>query len=587
MPRTVVLPILLVILVGSVYLYTATSRAILDDGDALYATVALQMVESGDWVTPYANGVRFLDKPPMMYWLMGGAYLLFGHNEFAARFPSVLAVLGTALLLYRVGAKYVGRDAGLCAGLASALCVGTFLFTRMVFPDMIFVFFLTFALNAFLEWYTDETGPQRPALMFYGALACAMLTKGMIGIVFPVAILLIFLFWEGSLPRLRKFHIAKGAVLFLALSLPWHILAARRIPGFLWYFFINEQVLRFLGRRRPVDYESIPVVVFWALLLVWVFPVDAFFPAVLPLARARRSEDAGARALVMLALSWVLLVLGFFTFSSRIEHYALPLVPPLALLAGIALARGELRDPALQRQRDRWVNRGFGALAILGALIGIALAVTLILLLAGDLGVLGQGAATRHFRAYNYYFAPVFDMPPQMLAQLLPPLLGTCSALALGLLGSWWWNRRGRRLGAIGILGLMMAGFCLMAYRSLGVCEEAISSRQFGMAIANLYLKGDRVVTFGDFEAANSLNFYTPTPLEMYGGTAAVLSWGLQYPDAPHRILTRTDFDSRWNGDGRVFLLIPDNKVPTLGLPHGYEIMRSAGRTLLCNRQIR
>ena len=107
---------LLLVLVSGTYLYTATERAVLDDGDALYAHVAQQMVARGDWVTPHANGVRFLDKPPMMYWLMALSYELLGVTEFAARLPSVLALIGTVCLLYFMGRQSGEPSAGLAAG---------------------------------------------------------------------------------------------------------------------------------------------------------------------------------------------------------------------------------------------------------------------------------------------------------------------------------------------------------------------------------------------------------------------------------------------------------------------------------------
>jgi len=193
---------------------------------------------------------------------------------------------------------------------------------------------------------------------------------------------------------------------------------------------------------------------------------------------------------------------------------------------------------------------------------------------------------SRHIRAYDFYFAPIFDLPPRLVAQLLTPLMGTAIALSLGFSGAWWLNRRGRRMGGVMLLVLVMAAFSLFAYQSLGVCEEAISSRQFGVALANISRAGDSAITFGDFEAANSMNFYTTIPLEVYGGTAALLSWGMRYPDAPVRILSKEQFEVRWNGSGRTFLLIPDARIPELHLPQSYEVHRSAGRTLLCNQPI-
>jgi len=585
MPRKLLLP-LMILAISSVYLYTSTRRAILDDGDALYATVAKQMIERRDWVTPYANGVRFLDKPPMMYWLMGAAYAAFGTNEFAARLPTVLAVLGIGLLLYRAGSRVSG-PAGFVAGMAAAFCVGTFLFTRMVFPDMLFVFFLTLALCTFLEWYSDPASPTVPAMFFYAALAGAVLTKSLIGIVFPGAIVLAFLTWERAWLRLKRFHLVEGGLLFLALALPWHGLAALRNPGFLWYFFVNEQFLRFVGMRQPVDYESISVPLFWALVLVWLFPWSAFLPAIRPVLQEARSRGGEARALVKLSLSWVIVVLGFFTFSSRIEHYSLPLIPPLAILTGFALAPDKFVDAGAQLRRARLVNRGFACLAVLGGLIGLALCGLFLLWTMGDWGLAGNtGNIARHIRAYDFYFAPVFDLPPQLVAGLRAPLLGTGLAFALGLTCSWWMNRRGRLMPAVLLLSGMMAVFCLFAYQSLGICEAAISSRQFGRALGRLYQPGDSAITVGDFEAANSVNFYAPMPLEVYGGTADVLAWGLRYPGAPSCILTRNAFESRWNGPRRTFLLVADHQVSGLHLGRSFDVLRSAGRTLLCNQPV-
>jgi 4-amino-4-deoxy-L-arabinose transferase-like glycosyltransferase len=290
---------------------------------------------------------------------------------------------------------------------------------------------------------------------------------------------------------------------------------------------------------------------------------------------------------VRLALCWAIVVLGFFTFSSRIEHYSLPLVPPLALLVGIALAPQKLCDAHAERQRERWVARGFAALAILGVLLGLAALGALLLRVIGDWGPQSiQSVAARHIHAYSYYFAPMFDLPPEIRERLQTPLLGTALALSLGTLGAWWMNRRGRRMRAVLMLSFMMAAFCLLAFHSLGLCEDAISSKQFGLALARLSRTGDSMITVGDFEAANSMNFYSPVPLEIYDGTAAVLEWGLHYPDAPSRILSKADFESRWNGARRTFLLVQDRQIAELHLDHSYPVLHSAGRTLVCNQPV-
>jgi 4-amino-4-deoxy-L-arabinose transferase-like glycosyltransferase len=573
--------LLLLLLVATIYVYTATSNAIFDDGDALYAHVAQQMAKDGEWVSPYANGVRFLDKPPMMYWLMSISYHLFGFNEFAARFPSALAVLGISLLLFFFGRRIGGPLSGFTAGTAFALCVGTFLFTRMVFPDVLFVFFLTLAIGAFFKWYLDEGNHVVPALVFYAAVAGAVLTKGLMGIVFPAAIVFFFLLWSRNFGRLWKFHLWKGSALFLVLALPWHILAAVRNPGFLWYFFVNEQFLRFVGKRQPVDYESISVILFWALVLVWLFPWSAFFPATRHVMRDISSLQPDIRAAARLLLSWAAVILVFFTFSSRIEHYAMPIFPPLALLVGLVLS-----TEGVTAVRSRIsVRRGFAFLGILGGIILVLLLSAAAMWVAG--GFSGQTlseAATVRLHAYKYYFAPLFNMPADILDQLVVPLIGTGCALALGLSGAWWLNRRRARVAAVVLLNLMMAVFCLFAFKSLGITEEILSSRQFGRELHRLYHPDHTVVILGDYETANSINFYSPHILHVYEGSAALLEWGRGYPDAPELMIDADQLENRWQLPGRVFLLAPEDRIHDLGLQPMHTILRSGGRILLSNR---
>jgi 4-amino-4-deoxy-L-arabinose transferase-like glycosyltransferase len=578
-------------MVAGVYLCTAAGRAILDDGDALYAHVAQNMAASGDWVTPYADGERFLDKPPMLYWLTAASYHIFGifgifgglgSGEFAVRFPAVLAVLGVSLLLFFMGRRVGGPVVGFVAGASFALSVGTFLFTRMAFPDIFFVFFLTLAVAAFLRWYRDDGNPVAPALWFYAATAGAVLSKGLIGIFFPAVTVLLFLLWSRSFKRLRRFHVGKGTVLFLLLAAPWHILAAVRNPGFLWYYFVNEQFLRFFGKRQPLDYESISLPVFWLLVLAWLFPWSAFFPALRHVWRGMSSLPAEARDVIRICAVWVLVILVFFSVSSRIEHYSMPIFPPLVLLVGVAFSR----DRTLADGTRKSMTRGFAFLGVLGLLAALLLVGGILWLEFGLSGQHPAGAsAGARLHAYKYYFAPLFDMPPDVVGKLKTPLIGTLATLAAGLGAAWLLDRRFRRMAAVMALNLTMAGFCLFAWQSLGVCEDVTSSRQFGRKLAQLHRPGDAAVVLGDFETANSVNFYAPVPLYIYKGSAALLSWGMRYPDAPQLLLSDGDFQSRWSGESRTFLLAPEDQVSALELPFSFTVLRSAGRVLLCNKE--
>ena len=572
--------LLFFLLVAGVYFYTATNRAILDDGDALYSHISQQMVRGGDWITPYANGVRFLDKPPVLFWATALAFRVFGFTEFAARFPAALAVLGISLLLYSMGKKAGGSTGGFIAGTASALCIGTFLFTRMVFPDVLFVFFLTGALFAFLKWYLDPNGPPFPALIFYGAMACAVLTKGLMGLVFPGAIVFLFMIWGNDWRQLRRFHFWKGLLVFLLLVLPWHILVAIRNPGFMWYYFVNEQFLRFLGKRLPLDYETISLPIFWALVLAWLFPWSAFLPAIRRIIRISQIQQIELRSVIRLCICWILVIFVFFSLSSRIEHYSMPIFPPLVLLIGIVLSP----ESSFAAESKRSIARGFAFLGILGGIVALLLLAAFVWM--GDLftGQSVSHVATARLHAYQYYFAPLFDMPPDILDQLITPLIGTGCALALGLPCAWWANRIGKRLVAVMLLNLIMVGFCLFAYQSLGLCEGILSSRQFGQKLNQLYRPGDMAVVLGDYETANSVNFYAPGILHVYKGSAMLLQWGLGYPDAPEVVLSQSRLNELRGGKQRIFLLVPEDQVSALGFQPAYPIMRSGGRILLCNQ---
>lgn len=571
----------LVLLIATVYIGAATSRAIFDDGDALYSHIAQRMAMTGDWVTPYANGVRFLDKPPILFWVTAFSYHLFGYNEFAARFPAALAVVGIGVILFFLAKKAGGSAAGFIAGTASALCIGTFLFTRQVFPDIFFVFFLTLSISAFLRWYQDKGNPVFPALVFYAAIACAVLTKGLMGMAFPAAIIVLFLLWSRDLRRLWSFHIGKGTLLFVIIAFPWHILASMRNPGFLWYYFINEQFLRFVGKRQPFDYESISLPIFWGLVLVWLFPWSCFLPAMRHVWRNSYQEKSDARYVIRICSCWALVILVFFSVSSRIEHYSMPIFPPLAALIGIVLSSESPWAPLSKRS----VARGFAFLGILGGLVALVfVAGSLWMGLWSSEQSLSE-AATVRLHAYKFYFAPLFEMPPDVLNQLKTPLAGTCIVFALGFIGAWWLNRRGRRLAAIMALNLVMAGFCFFAFQSIGICGDILSSRQFGEKLNQIYRPGDSAVVLGDFETANSVNFYCPMILQVYKGSASLLQWGMRYPDAPKIMLSDTMFEEKWKGSGRTFLLSPEDQIPALGLQSPYMILRSGGRVLLCNQK--
>jgi len=552
------------------YLSTC-NRAVIDYDEAHYAQAALQMVERGDWVTPYDNGVRFLEKPPFMYWVTAAGFRVFGVSEFALRLPTALGVLILVWVVMLMARSAGGEMAAVIAGLCTSLSAGVFLFTRESLHDIWLVLFLTTAMYAFLRWYLDQPHSLRHALLFYGAMAGAVMTKSLVGIAFPVGIVGLFFLLRREWPDWRRLHIVPGLALFLALTLPWHWLAAMRNQDFLWSFFLNEQILRFFGKHDPPILWSIPLLVFWGLIPVWFFPWTAFLPAALNNLRKPGTRDQAT--IQRLALAWLIVILGFYAVSARLEHYAFPLLPALALLVGMTLSRTD---------RDAAAARGFRALAILGGVLLVAGTGTGIWLLSSSHGA-GDAAATRMGVIRSTDFSILADMPGTMQWELRKPAVVTVLSLAAAFWAAFRLEKRQRRLPAILGLAAGMLILCAMIQWSLVICEDLISSRKFGLAVAREARPGDHLVVLGDYESANSISFYQPLLVQVSDGVAYSLVPGMKYPDAPRIVLPVDEFHALWRAGERVFVLLPKTRVRELS-PAGTGVLEVLDRVLVRNR---
>src|SRR5947208_2103176 len=290
--------LIVALVAGAVYLGCSVSPpSLMDDVDAAVAQISRNMVTSGDWVTPRVDGIVFLEKPAMFYWPMAVSFKIFGVHDWAARIPFALSAIGLACLTCAFGAWAFGRRAGLCAGLCMATCVGLFLFTRIVIPDVTLTFTIALAMWAFLRALDDEEPHVRLwAFLLAVSLGTGVLLKSLIGAVFPIATGVLYLFLTKQLfvartwKRLRPIS---GFFLVVLVAAPWHVLAELRNPpyfslalhsgpgeyhGFLWFYFINEQVLRFLNLRYPRDYNTVHRLWFWLLHFLLLFPWSVYLP---------------------------------------------------------------------------------------------------------------------------------------------------------------------------------------------------------------------------------------------------------------------------------------------------------------------
>ena len=607
-PRKVWTLLLLVFL--AVHGAALFSPSLLDDADATHANAAQHMAHSGDWVTLYVNGVRYLEKPPLPYWLVAINYHLFGYNVFSTHLPMTLAVLACAVLGWIWARRAYGDRAAFYTALALLTALGVFLFTRIFIPEAILTFLLALALYAFLTALEDRN-PNRFYLC-YASLAFALLAKGLIAPVFFLAAALPYIALTGDWRRWREFHLLSGSLLFLAIAAPWHVMAAIRNPdhghpvgnvpspghvhGFLYFYFINEHVLRFLGKRYPHDYNKQPWWVFWAGHAAWLFPWCLFFPAALKRAwnnrrlfwgdlhlkhsnslhfLARRgSEQSSLQAVALVAkqvrfrtrTSLLLalhagFILLFFSLSTNQEYYTWPAYFGLLLLTAGSLANME---EASDRESDHrpWLLVAHTVFAVIGVASAGALLYGLWasrkLPFVSDIGTL---LAHRGVGDYSLSMSHFFDLTGPSFAALRLPAAIAAVALLAGPLLALVLRRRGHGFESTVSVAFTAAAFLVAAHIALVRFEPLLSSRAMADTI-NRITAGQpatpgQLIVYGDQANASSVIFYTHRQALLVNGRSSSMIWGSFYPDVPHIFIEDADLAGAWGHGERHFLVVP------------------------------
>jgi 4-amino-4-deoxy-L-arabinose transferase-like glycosyltransferase len=570
--------------------FTLFSPPLLDDADSVHAEVAREMVARQDWITLYANGIRYLEKAPLMYWSMAASFTLFGPQDWAARPPLAIATLALLLVVYATGRRVFASDiAGFYAALILLTSFGIFIYTRIIIPDVIVCLWLSLAMLLFWMSLGQAQPSRATAWGFAAACALNVLTKGLIGVVFPLAIVIIFLLLNRNLGHLRRWHTFSSLLVFLLIALPWHIAAGIANPsqgnpggtipavgnvhGFFWFYFVNEQVLRYLNRRVPRDYDTVPLLLFWGLLAAWLMPWIAFvFKAIVPV-----RKDQAWRLLGI----WAAVVMVFFSFSTRQEYYALPALPPLALMIGGWLAREEnssARDPLRIAGRRIAI-----VLLLLGTTGGLLAAYLVIRAQAPSPGVDLSTLLTQNPGDYALSLGHFLDLSTRAMSAFRLPLILTAIALALGTLANLILRFTNRIRMANYALVAMMVVFLVAAHMALVTFSPVLSSKVLADAIRPRLQAGDVVEIHGEYEAGSTLGFYLRRQVRILNGRSSDLWYGSFFSDAPHIFDDDASFRPLWSGSQRIFLWTPVDHVPTLPGP-AYVIAQSGGKEILSNR---
>lgn len=558
----------------------------MDDADAAVAQIARNMATSGDWVTPRADGVAFLEKPALFYWPIAVSFKIFGIHDWAARIPFALSATGLALLTAAFGVWAFGRKAGFYAGLCMATCVGLFLFTRIVIPDVMLTFTVALSMWAFLRALDEEEAhPRFWAFVLAASVGTGLLLKSLIAVVIPIGGALIYLLLTKQLFSIRTWQRLRpisGFLIVLLIAAPWHILATLRNPpyfsfsshggpgeyhGFLWFFFINEQALRFLNLRYPRDYNTVPRLWFWLFHFLWLFPWSVYFPAVAKLS-FKPADRAGRTRL--LALCWTGFLLIFFTFSTTQEYYSMPCYPALALLLGSAMAVG-----------GDWIRRGTRVLSAIVTCAGLT-CITIFFLVRnvpapGDI----SSALGHHPSAYTLSLGHMLDLTFDSFAYLRFPLLIAAIALFGGALGIL---RSGGPRSFL-VTALMMVVFFHGARLAMVVFDPFLSSRPIAEALLKSP-KGNLIID-RNYWALSSITFYVERNALILNGRYFNLEYGSYAPGAPDVFIDDTRFKSVWLQPQRSYLAVHANQLPEIAKLVGQDRLKivasSGGKLLLTN----
>ena len=561
----------------------------MDDSDAVLAQAARNMLTSGDWVTPRLDGVVYLEKAPLYYWPLAVSFKVFGIHDWAARIPIALSAIALALLTAAFGTWAFGKRVGFYAGLCMATCIGPFLFTRILIPDVLLTLTIALAMWAFLRALDEEEPhPRFWAFVLAASLGTGLLVKSLIGLAFPLAAGLIYLFLTKQLfvrrtwQRLRPWS---GALIALLIAAPWHILATLGNPpyfyfslhsgpgeyhGFLWFYFINEQLLRFLNLRYPRDYDTVPRLSFWLFHLVWLFPWSVYFPALAKLSYTPVDRSGRTR---LLSLCWIGFILVFFTFSTTQEYYSMPCYPALALLLGCAMAIGG--------NCIRWGTRVLSAIAFLAAVatLGIFLAVRH-LPTPGDISqALGHNPG-----AYKLSLGHMLDLTFPSFAYLRLPLLVASAAFLAGALGTFRWLGQRAFLAA----ALMMVLFFHAARLAMVAFDPYMSSRPIAEAL--LKSPPGKLIVDHHYYTFSSVFFYTNRPALIINGRFHNLEYGSYAPGAPAVFPTDEDVARLWSGLERYYLVANASALPRVeklvGADHMHIVISSGGKLALTNHPL-
>ncbi len=470
------------------------SPGISDNNEGLYAEISREMLVSHDWrhwVIPHLNGLPYLEKPPLLYWLTALSFSLFGLAEWSARLVPAISALSCVAMMLRLGNAIQRPRAGRLGAFMFITGLGVSIMSRLLMFDMLLAACLTGALFSGYRYLTEGNPAQLRWSMLW--LGLGILSKGLVALLLYLLVVGVFLLSIAGLGS-ALFRAAAGMLrpdalaLLLAIVLPWHIAASLAEPLFPWLYFVNEHVLRFLGKREPHDYYNGPFWYYLPRVMLYLFPWPLFVLGLL--GRQQPLLAAGTATLRrFLFVAWLLPLLFFSLSQAKANYYLVVVMPFAALHLAIALENRGLQRPAV----ISWPGY---AIAVLGAALCLA----------------------------GWLRPALTDKPLQISDVSLHTLLLAVFA-AIGLLGflcSLLARRLTAGMGAYLMLPMVLGAFTYSVVMAMQPLETAKPLAQWLQREAS----GHEVYLYRNFEDISSLPFYLEQPLHIVDSRSRDLLWG-------------------------------------------------------------
>jgi len=530
---------------AAVLLAPGLGRAPLDDpGEGQHAEIAREM-QGGSWITPRLNGVRYFDKPPLLYWLTAASFGRWGLTERAARLAPLLGALLAVAATTLLGVRLLGLGGGLLAGAALLSCALFAAFGRYVRPETLFVAAIQWGFAGLL-WGLGRPRADGPvpgfAVLGCVALGLAALAKDLLGMVGPLLAVATALWLGGRLRPVRAWLPVTGVVAMLGLGVGWYAVVAVSEPSFLWYTVVDNHVLN-VARMRVFPDEDVPLsaLEFLAAAGFGAFPwVLAAGAAVVALGRRRAWRDPAEAPWVALGL-WAVGVLGLFALSPfKLPHYGLPAYPAVALLAARAWREAAPRPRGL-------IAAHLVLFLLLGAGLGWAGSSDGRAFTAGVFGVTDVYSRKEAAWGQASPYPPWSDIQPLLIRASILLLTGA-AGLALAA------ARRSARAAAAVVAAVMLLTVPLVAD---GLAATSAARAVAGMAreIRARLSADDVLVLEGPIENAGAVELYSGHRPALLDSRRSVLGIGATFADAADTFWSPARFTAAWAGAKPPYLL--------------------------------